>query len=73
MSTVKDNIIKQIQDIEDDVLLHDISVLLNDIKGMKGQIQLNTDQKANIEEAMTDYKKGKYHSTEDLFKDLLDE
>lgn len=73
MSTIKDKIIKGIQNINNEELLQEVYTLMLDIQETKRFITLNPEQKANIEEARKDYNEGRYHSTEELFKELLDE
>jgi len=73
MLTVKEKIIKGIQNIHDEDLLLDVYILLQDIQDTKKYIKLNTEQKTSLEEAREDYKQGRYHSTDDLFKEMLNE
>ena len=71
--TVKAQIIKDIEGINDENLLKEIYILMKDIQGLKKYIVLNDEQKINIEEAQTEYGKGKFYETDELFKDLLNE
>jgi len=73
MSTVKEKIIKGIQDIDNEELLLEVYTLLQDIQETKQVITLNSDQKMLIEEARTDYKSGRFYTTDETFKDLLDD
>ncbi|MBK6544354.1 MAG: hypothetical protein IPO86_00320 [Saprospiraceae bacterium] len=73
MSTVKEKIIKGIQNIDNEELLQEVYTLIQDIQETKQVITLNAEQKLLIEEARNDYKSGRYYSTEETFKDLLDD
>ncbi len=73
MTSVKEKIIKGIQDIDNEELLQEVYILLQDIQETKQVIELNADQKSLIEKARNDFKRGHYYSTEDTFKDLLNE
>ncbi|MGB4969972.1 MAG: hypothetical protein WBO31_10590 [Saprospiraceae bacterium] len=73
MSTVKEKIIKGIQNIDNEELLQEVYTLIQDIQETKQVITLNAEQKLLIEEARNDYKNGRYYSTEETFKDLLDD
>ncbi len=73
MNTVKEKIIKGIQDIDNEELLQEVYTLIQDIQDTKQIIVLNSEQKLLIEEARNDYKNNRFFSTEETFKDLLDE
>lgn len=73
MATVKEKILSDIQNITDEELLKQVYVVLQDLQGVSAAITLNRDQIANIQEARSDYKKGKYYSTDRLFNDLLND
>ncbi|MBK9722654.1 MAG: hypothetical protein IPO78_13725 [Saprospiraceae bacterium] len=73
MYTVKEKIIKGIQNIDNEELLQEVYTLIQDIQETKQVITLNAEQKLLIEEARNDYKSGRYYSTEETFKDLLDD
>ncbi|MDQ3141570.1 MAG: hypothetical protein M3Q56_04910 [Bacteroidota bacterium] len=73
MPTVKEMIIKGIQNIDNEELLQEIYTLLQDIQETKQLIILNTEQKMKIEEARNDYKNGRFYTTEQVFKDLLED
>ena len=73
MPRVKEKIIKGIQNIDNEELLQEVYTLLQDIQETKQIINLNPDQKALIEEARIDYGKGHFYTTEEAFKDLLDD
>ena len=73
MATVKEKIIKGIQNIDSEELLQEVYTLLLDIQETKQVIALNAEQKMLIEEARNDYKSGRFYTTEEAFKDLLDD
>jgi hypothetical protein len=73
MATLKEKIIKGIQNIDNEELLQEVYTLLQDIQETKQVITLNAEQKMLIEEARNDYKSGRFHTTEETFKDLLDD
>lgn len=73
MSTVKEKIIKGIQSINNEELLQEVYTLFQDIQETKKIIILNSEQKLEIEEARNDYKNNRFYSTEETFKDLLDD
>ena len=73
MPSIKEKIISGIQNIDNEELLQEVYVLLQDIQETKQIIQLNAEQKALIEEARNDYSKGRYFTTDQVFKELLDE
>ena len=71
MATLKENLIKEIQEIDDDRILESIQNLIHSVKDVTSYIQVNDEQKAAFEEARSEYKKGNFHSTDDLFNELL--
>ncbi len=73
MSSIKEKIIKGIQNIDNEELLEEVYTLLQDIQETKRIVYLNPEQKALIEEARIDYSKGRYYTTDQAFKDLLDD
>ena len=73
MPTVKDKIIKGIQNIDNEELLQEVYTLLQDIQETKQIITLNSEQKLNIEEARNDYRNNRIFSTDQVFNDLLDD
>ena len=73
MATFKENLIKEIQEIDDDRILEGIQNLIHSVKDVTSYIQVNDEQKAAFEEARSEYKKGNFHSTDDLFNELLND
>jgi hypothetical protein len=73
MPGIKEKIIKGIQEIDNEELLQEVYTLLQDIQETKQIITLNAEQKLLIEEARTDYKNGRFYTTDEAFKDLLDD
>ena len=73
MITVKEKIINGIQSINNEELLQEVYTLFQDIQETKKIIILNSEQKLEIEEARKDYKNNRFYSTEETFKDLLDD
>ncbi|MBK6699986.1 MAG: hypothetical protein IPG55_08835 [Saprospiraceae bacterium] len=73
MITVKEKIINGIQSINNEELLQEVYTLFQDIQETKNIIILNSEQKLEIEEARNDYKNNRFYSTEETFKDLLDD
>ena len=73
MITVKEKIINGIQSINNEELLQEVYTLFQDNQETKKIIILNSEQKLEIEEARNDYKNNRFYSTEETFKDLLDD
>ncbi len=73
MITVKEKIINGIQSINNEELLQEVYTVFQDIQETKNIIILNSEQKLGIEEARNDYKNNRFYSTEETFKDLLDD
>lgn len=73
MPSVKEKIIQEIQNMNDEDLLKEVYTVFQDIEAVKQKIILNKEQISNIQEAREDYKKGRFHSTDDLFKDLIND
>ena len=73
MITVKEKIINGIQSINNEELLQEVYTLFQDIQETRNIIILNSEQKLEIEEARNDYKNNRFYSTEETFKDLLDD
>lgn len=73
MISVKEKIIKEIEEINDEKLLLDIYFLFKDIQNTRINLYVNTEQKATIKEAQTEYKKGNFFETDDLFNQLLND
>lgn len=73
MSTVKENIIKEIQEINNERLLPSIQSLLHSIREADRHIETNSEQKNAVEEARAQYSKGNYLSTDDLFNELMND
>ena len=73
MATVKEKIIQEIQNIEDETLLNDIHQLLQNVYSAQQVLKINPEQRVCIEEARKDYYSGKFYSTDALFNELIDE
>ncbi|MBC7913145.1 MAG: hypothetical protein H7Y07_03385 [Pyrinomonadaceae bacterium] len=73
MPSVKENIIKEIQGIDDENLLIEFQKLLHNMQDKKQVLYLNDEQSANIQEAREDYIAGRHQSTNNLFGDLINE
>ena len=73
MLTVKEKIINGIQNIENDELLIEVYALIKDIQNANEIIILNPEQKTAVNEARNDYKSGRIYSTDEIFKNLLDD
>lgn len=67
MATLKESLINEIQDINDDRVLKSIQNLIHTLEDATKYIQTNDEQKAAFEEARKEYKKGNFYSTDDLF------
>lgn len=73
MASIKEKLLNDIQNMNDEDLLQEVYQLIQDIKGSTKVIALNKEQKQNIEEARLQYEKGEYTDSDTLFKALLDE
>jgi hypothetical protein len=73
MASVKEKIIQEIQNIEDEALLTEIYQLLQNVYNVQQVLKINAEQRACIEEARKDYYSGKFYSTDALFNGLIDE
>lgn len=73
MASIKEKLLNDIQNMNDEDLLQEVYQLIQDIKGSTKVITLNAAQKQNIEEARAEYKRKQYTNSDTLFKDLLDE
>ena len=73
MLSLKEKIIKGIQSINNEELLHEVYTLFQDIQETTQIITLNSEQINLVEEARSDYKSNRFHTTEQVFKDLLDD
>ena len=69
MSTLKENIIKEILEINDERVLRSIQNLIHKVEDATKHIQINNQQKIAFEEPRKDHKKGDFHSADDLFND----
>jgi hypothetical protein len=72
MASVKEAIVRQIEDISDESMLIEIHQLIHNISFSRKTYVLNPEQKANIEEAIKEYEAGKFYTTDELFDDLID-
>ena len=73
MGTLKEILIKEIQQINDDEILASIHNLIHSVEDATRYIQINEEQKVAFEEARREYGKGNFHSSDDLFNDLLND
>lgn len=73
MATLKENLIKEIQQINDDRVLASIQNLIYSVEDATRYIQVNDEQKMAFKEARQEYKKGNFHSTDDLFNELMND
>jgi hypothetical protein len=71
--TIKHKLIAEINQIEDEALLREVYILLHKMDATNRTLKLNEEQLGLIEEARADYVQGRVHTTEDVFKGLLDE
>jgi len=67
MATLKENLIKEILEINDGRVLESIRNLIHSIEEESRFIRINNEQKDAFKEAKTEYNKGNFHSTDDLF------
>ncbi|MDO8994779.1 hypothetical protein [Daejeonella sp.] len=67
MATLKENLIKEILEINDSRVLESIRNLINSIEEESRFIRTNDEQKDAFKEAKTEYSKGNFHSTDELF------
>ncbi|MBK9107555.1 MAG: hypothetical protein IPM92_04020 [Saprospiraceae bacterium] len=71
--TVKEKILSDIQNIENEELLQEVYTLIQDLKGCTEMLILNEEQNVMLQEAQKQYEKGLTHSHDELFKELLGE
>ena len=70
MATLKENLIKEIQEINDERVLASLQGLIHSVKDASSYIHVSEEQKAAFEEAGNEYKKGSFHKTDDLSDDV---
>ena len=70
MATLKENLIKEILEINDSRVLESIRNLIHSIDEESRFIRINNEQKDAFKEAKTEYEKGNFHSTDDLFNEF---
>lgn len=73
MATLKENLIREIQEINDDSVLESIQNLIHSVEDASRFIKINDEQKIAFQEATEEYKKGNFHSTDEMFNELLDD
>ncbi|RYE21240.1 MAG: hypothetical protein EOP42_26170 [Sphingobacteriaceae bacterium] len=73
MVNVKEEIVKQIEDISDESVLIKIHQLIQNISSSHKIYILSPEQKASIEQGIKDYEEGRFYTTDELFDDLIDE
>lgn len=73
MATIKYQLIQEIEGIDDEILLKEIFILLQDVKGLKKYVQLTEEQKKQIEVARQEYLKSQITDTDKLFKNILND
>jgi hypothetical protein len=73
MTTIKNQLIQEIEGIDDENLLKEIFILIRDVNGLKKYVQLSPEQKKQIEQARQEFVQAKYTSTDQLFKGLENE
>ncbi|HQT24524.1 MAG: hypothetical protein B7X86_16120 [Sphingobacteriales bacterium 17-39-43] len=69
MATLKENLIKEILEINDSRVLESIRNLINSIEEESRFIRTNDEQKDALKEAKAEYDKGNFHSTDELFNE----
>ena len=67
MTTIKNQLIQEIEGIDDDNLLKEIFILIRDVNGLKKYVQLSPEQKKQIEQARQEFLQSKHTTTEQLF------
>lgn len=72
MASIKEKLIKDIQNMDDEALLQQVYDLLHSMRDLK-VIELNDEQRQAVQEGREDYKQGDYYDTDTLFNDLLNE
>ena len=73
MTTIKNQLIQEIEGINDDNLLKEIFILIRDVNGLKKYVQLSPEQKKQIEQARQEFLESKHTTTEQLFNGLGDD
>jgi|LakMenEpi03Aug12_release.lakeMendotaPanAssembly.Ray.scaffolds.fasta_scaffold1477852_1 hypothetical protein len=73
MTTIKNQLIQEIEGINDDNLLKEIFILIRDVNGLKKYVQLSPEQKKQIEQARQEFLQSKHTTTEQLFNGLGDD
>jgi hypothetical protein len=70
MATLKENLIKEILEINDSRVLESIRNLIHSIEEESGVFRTNNEQKDAFKEAKTEYEKGNFHTKDDLFNEF---
>lgn len=73
MATLKENLIREIQEINDDSILRSIQNLIHSVVDASRFIEVNDEQKIAFQEAKKEYGKGNFQSSDELFNELLDD
>ena len=68
MSTLKENIIKEILEINDERVLRSIQNLIHKVEDATKHIQINNEQKTALKDARKDHVED-FHLANDLFND----
>lgn len=72
MASIKQKVLDRINQIDDDELLKDVYKLLYGMQETRKVLRMNDEQRNMVQEGLADYERGDFHSTEDLFRELLD-
>ena len=70
MVNVKEEIVKQIEDISDESVLIKIHQLIQNISFSHKVYILSPEQKSSIEQGIKDYEEGRFYTTDELFDEL---
>ncbi|MEO6189225.1 MAG: hypothetical protein ABIO44_01565 [Saprospiraceae bacterium] len=71
--TVKERILIDIEQMNNEELLQDVYALVQDLKEINEMLVLNNEQIIKIELAQNQFKSDQIHNHDDLFKELLSE
>lgn len=73
MASIKQKVIDRIKQIDDEELLKDVYNLIYGMQETRKVLSMNDEQRNMVQEGLADYEEGNFHSTEELFRELLDD
>ncbi len=73
MASIKQKVIDRINNIDDEELLKDVYRLLYGMQETRKVLQLNDEQRNMVREAKEAYRRGEFLTSEEMFRDLLED